>query len=261
MLKRSSAMKILSPPTSEPRAGIISLLLKMRSWYPTTTPTTPSSGVTATATQSPHQGYALTPSLLQGPRLPGDPRKWRHSHGRYLLRAAREDGAPVPGQSRVRRKVLLLMDNMRPHHVKVTQLKLEELKIDQIPHPPYSPDISPCDFHAFLSLEMLCRGQEFKTLKDLEDALADCMWDTDGEVLEGRVRTTAGTMDGDCAQLEKVLRRAPERLNCSYFDLSTNRFCVETYVTLIQLSLNIFPSPDRLIASTPQGIFNLTISR
>ena len=39
-------------------------------------------------------------------------------------------------------------------------------------------------------------------------------WVTDGEVLEGRIRATAGTMDRDCAQPGKVLRRAPERLNC-----------------------------------------------
>ena len=34
----------------------------------------------------------------------------------------------------------------------------------------------------------------------------------------GGIRTSAGTMGADCAPLGKVLRRAPERLNYSYFD-------------------------------------------
>ena len=71
--------------------------------------------------------------------------------------------------------LLLLTDNARPHHSKITQLKLEEPKIDRIPHPPYFPDISPCDFHAFRSSEMFCQERQFKMWKDLQDALADYM--------------------------------------------------------------------------------------
>ncbi|CAF3809193.1 unnamed protein product [Rotaria magnacalcarata] len=51
-----------------------------------------------------------------------------------------------------RRKVRLLHDNARPHTSKVTRNKLEQLDWELIPHPPYSPDLAPSDYHLFRSL-------------------------------------------------------------------------------------------------------------
>ena len=51
-----------------------------------------------------------------------------------------------------RRKVRLLHDNAKPHTAKVTRKKLEELGWEPIPHPPYSPDLAPSDYHLFRSL-------------------------------------------------------------------------------------------------------------
>jgi histone-lysine N-methyltransferase SETMAR len=47
------------------------------------------------------------------------------------------------------REVILLQDNARPHTAALTQLKLEQLGWKTLEHPPYSPDLSPCDFHVF----------------------------------------------------------------------------------------------------------------
>ncbi|VDO77558.1 unnamed protein product [Heligmosomoides polygyrus] len=49
-------------------------------------------------------------------------------------------------------KKFLLFDNAEPHRAKVTTDKLAQLGYVHMPHPPYSPDISPCDYHYFLSL-------------------------------------------------------------------------------------------------------------
>ncbi|KOC66148.1 Histone-lysine N-methyltransferase SETMAR, partial [Habropoda laboriosa] len=44
-------------------------------------------------------------------------------------------------------------DNARPHVASTTVQKLHQLGIEVLPHPPYSPDISPTDFHFFLSFD------------------------------------------------------------------------------------------------------------
>ena len=51
-----------------------------------------------------------------------------------------------------RRQVLFLQDNARPHVARITLAKIAELNWEIMLHPPYSPDISPTDFHLFLSL-------------------------------------------------------------------------------------------------------------
>ncbi|KAG5321176.1 MOS1T transposase, partial [Pseudoatta argentina] len=49
-------------------------------------------------------------------------------------------------------KVILLHDNARPHVAKPVKTYLETLKWEVLPHPLYSPDIAPSDFHLFPSM-------------------------------------------------------------------------------------------------------------
>jgi hypothetical protein len=37
-----------------------------------------------------------------------------------------------------------------------------------VPHPPYSPDIAPCDFALFPKLKMKLKGPRFETLSDIQ---------------------------------------------------------------------------------------------
>ena len=46
-----------------------------------------------------------------------------------------------------RRKVRLLHDNAKPHASKITRQKLEEFGWEVLPHPPYSPDLAPSEYH------------------------------------------------------------------------------------------------------------------
>ncbi|GBP53755.1 Mariner Mos1 transposase [Eumeta japonica] len=46
-------------------------------------------------------------------------------------------------------KVILLHDNAHPHVAKPVKTYLGTLKWDVLPHPPYSPDIAPSDYHLF----------------------------------------------------------------------------------------------------------------
>lgn len=66
------------------------------------------------------------------------------------------------------RKVYLLHDNARPHVAKLTCAKLMELGWELLPHPPYSPDLAPTDFHLFRSLHNHLKEKQFDDRKAVE---------------------------------------------------------------------------------------------
>ncbi|CAH2084977.1 unnamed protein product [Euphydryas editha] len=41
----------------------------------------------------------------------------------------------------------------------------------EIPHPPYSPDLAPTDYHFFRALKQHLRGKQFKDFSDVEAEL------------------------------------------------------------------------------------------
>ena len=69
-----------------------------------------------------------------------------------------------------RKGPLLLHDNAKPHVARVTQKKLNELGIEVLPHPPYSPDLSPTDFHFFKHLDNFVKEKVFKSEEEVRDA-------------------------------------------------------------------------------------------
>lgn len=66
-----------------------------------------------------------------------------------------------------RRKVILHMDNARPHTAVLTKSKIKQLRLDILNHPPYSPDISPSDYHLFRSMQNSLNGCKFKTSEEV----------------------------------------------------------------------------------------------
>lgn len=66
------------------------------------------------------------------------------------------------------REVILLHDNARPHTAALTVSKLREMHWTQLDHPPYSPDLSPCDFHLFGPLKEALGGQRFEDDEGVE---------------------------------------------------------------------------------------------
>lgn len=67
-----------------------------------------------------------------------------------------------------RKQVLFLQDNARPHIAKMTLAKIAELKWEIMLHPPYSPDLSPIDFHLFLGLDNHMKNRTFNNEDDLK---------------------------------------------------------------------------------------------
>lgn len=60
-----------------------------------------------------------------------------------------------------------LHDNARPHSARITQEKLQELQFTVLRHPPYSPDLSPCDYYLFSPMKAALKGANYKSSEDV----------------------------------------------------------------------------------------------
>ena len=58
-------------------------------------------------------------------------------------------------------------ENVRTHSSLVTQQQLLEFSWDLLPHPPYSPDLVPSDYHLFRSLQNPLNGEKFNNNVDV----------------------------------------------------------------------------------------------
>ena len=65
--------------------------------------------------------------------------------------------------------ILLLHDNARPHTANLVRDKLQIFGWETLQHPPYSPDISPCDFHIFGNLKRDIRGHRFHLDEEVQE--------------------------------------------------------------------------------------------
>ena len=63
--------------------------------------------------------------------------------------------------------VLILYDNARPHLGKDVRELLDGYSWEVLPHPLYSPEMSPPDFDLFPKLKINMRGVCFSTLEEL----------------------------------------------------------------------------------------------
>ncbi|CAJ0945233.1 unnamed protein product, partial [Mesorhabditis belari] len=70
-------------------------------------------------------------------------------------------------------KVRFLHDNARPHISKIVHEQIDKLSWKLLPHPPYSPDLAPSDYHLFRSMKQAVSGQQFKQKQDIENWVAN----------------------------------------------------------------------------------------
>lgn len=72
-------------------------------------------------------------------------------------------------------KLRIHMDNARPHTSKSTKKVIDELGFIQLPHPPFSPDISPNDFFLYGMLKKKLQGRHHETFDDLLKSVNDIL--------------------------------------------------------------------------------------
>jgi hypothetical protein len=62
-----------------------------------------------------------------------------------------------------------------------------------IPHPPYSPDLTPCDLLLFPKIKLKLKGRRFDTIEDIQ-AKSQRVLDTDRKRLPGNVPKMEATV-------------------------------------------------------------------
>ncbi|GFU28593.1 mariner Mos1 transposase [Trichonephila clavipes] len=64
-------------------------------------------------------------------------------------------------------KKILQHDNARPHVSKLVETYFETLKLEVLPHPLYSPDLYPSDYHLFRSMAHGLANQHFRSYEEV----------------------------------------------------------------------------------------------
>jgi [histone H3]-lysine36 N-dimethyltransferase SETMAR len=69
------------------------------------------------------------------------------------------------------RDVMLHHDNATPHKAAVVTEYLKEERVKLLSHPPYSPDLAPCDFYLFPKIKKELGGRRFNNIENLSRAI------------------------------------------------------------------------------------------
>ena len=65
----------------------------------------------------------------------------------------------------------LLHDNAPPHRALVVQEFLAQKNVCVIQHPPYSPDLSPCDYYLFPKMKVAMKGTFYDDVEAIQAAV------------------------------------------------------------------------------------------
>ncbi|XP_029341252.1 uncharacterized protein LOC115033209 [Acyrthosiphon pisum] len=85
---------------------------------------------------------------------------------------------------------VLHQDNAAAHSAFSIQRYLTEKKISVLQHPPYSPDLAPCDFFLFPKIKSLLKGTHFQTVDDVKMKTADLLNEHYDDTLNSHIPTT-----------------------------------------------------------------------
>ena len=88
-------------------------------------------------------------------------------YSNQLTRLSEALDAKRPHKYKGSRKVILLLDNAKPHIEKTTRQTIENLGWEFLPHPAYSPDEAPSDYHLFQSMQHFLSEKTFQDIKSV----------------------------------------------------------------------------------------------
>jgi transposase len=69
------------------------------------------------------------------------------------------------------RGAILLQDNATPHRHRDVQNLVQCWGLEVFAHPPYSPDLAPCDYWLFSRVKKHLQGKQFKSEDDINTAV------------------------------------------------------------------------------------------
>ncbi|XP_048251006.1 histone-lysine N-methyltransferase SETMAR-like [Haliotis rufescens] len=100
-------------------------------------------------------------------------------NGEYYARLLKQvrQSIKVKRRGKIRRGILLHQDNAPVHTSHVEMTAVQECGYELLPHPPYSPDLAPSDFHLFPRLKKHLRGRRFEDDDELAAAVEGWLGD------------------------------------------------------------------------------------
>jgi transposase len=84
--------------------------------------------------------------------------------------------------------VILQHDNARPHTARATVATITDLHFDTLPHPPYSSDVAPSDYHMFGPLKKAMGGKKFRYDEEVHQAVHEWLRTRLQEFFSRRIR-------------------------------------------------------------------------
>jgi len=69
------------------------------------------------------------------------------------------------------RDVMLHHDNAAPHTAQTVTKYLKQERVVTLPHPPYSPDLAPCDFFLFPKIKRELKNRKYDKVENLARAV------------------------------------------------------------------------------------------
>jgi transposase len=84
--------------------------------------------------------------------------------------------------------LILQHDNARPHTARATVATITDLHFDTLPHPPYSPDIAPSDYHMLGPLKEAIGGKKFRSDEEVHQAVHKWLRTRPQEFFSRRIR-------------------------------------------------------------------------
>ena len=86
-----------------------------------------------------------------------------------------EENSPCPALVLAPGSWFLLHDNATVHSAVALQEFLARKQVCVLHHPPYSPDLSPCDYFLFPKLKLPLKRRLFEDVQDIQAAVTSCL--------------------------------------------------------------------------------------
>ena len=82
-----------------------------------------------------------------------------------------------------KRRLILHMDNAKPHRGKIVDEFIEASHLRKAPHPEYSPDVAPSDFFLFGYVKHKLEGKHYTSEDELYDDIVENLMEIPSDVL------------------------------------------------------------------------------
>ena len=144
-------------------------------------------------------------------------------------------------------------DNALAHKsFKVSQF-LAKNNMTVIPHPPYSPDLAPCDFFLFPKLKLRMKGRRFNTIEEIQEESQRVSNSTQFQKGTSRDASKHGRNAGTAVFMQKgSTLKVMEEFNIQGKQTSFYKYCPGTFgYTLVMCLQKIFQTLNTGVHNVP----------